>query len=699
VAREQDDVAQALVIQVLKKAGKPLTFSKIAKQLAGTQVKRTRIEQALARLVKKGQVVKVSDNRYELSSRTTFVTGPFDATSRGFGFVIHEDGDVFIPLRSRGGALPGDVVMAAVKPGKSGAKREGAIVQVIQRKSSSVVGIVEKKGRIGYLIPYDRRLYRPVVLAETRNVENGDVIVAAITRYPESSEDPLYAAPAEILGREGSGSVSVEVIIRSHGLPTSFPDEVIAEARDVAVFPQDAIERRRDLRDLFTVTIDGLDAKDFDDAVSCTREGENYRLWVHIADVAYYVRRESALDREARERAFSVYLVDRVIPMLPFELSNGICSLNPREDRLTMTVEMLIDNAGQVLAYEAYESVIRSDHRLTYEEVDAAFAAGTFVDPEVGKLMNLMRELSTVLEDRRLRRGALNFEIPEARVILDENGQPVDVVIREKTPATTIIEEAMIVTNETVAHHLYWLGYPCMYRIHEKPDPDSLAFVERFLAELGYPHDGVRTGLPREMQKVIAYAKERPEKILVNALLLRAMKQARYAPQPLGHFGLASQLYCHFTSPIRRYPDLVVHRLLKEALRSPSEPTKVARQIARNLPELSEHCSIKEREAADCERESTEVKLYELMARDHIGDTFEGIISGITSTGFFVELPNTAEGFVSFSDIRGEYFAVIPERFEAVGRNSGTVFRVGERVLVQVVSVSPAERRMDLALV
>lgn len=641
----------------------------------------------------------MSDNRYELSSRTEFIVGPYEANPRGFGFVLLEDGDIFVPARARGGALPGDTVMVAVQQKLSGARREGAIVQVVQRRQSTVVGVVERKGRIGYLVPYDRRIGRPVILSEASTVEDGDVVVAAITRFPEASEDPIYAVPSERLGREGDASVSVEVIIRAHGLPTSFPEEVVEEARKVAVFPKEEARRRRDLRDLFTVTIDGLDAKDFDDAVSCRREGDNYRLWVHIADVSYYVRRESALDREARARAFSVYLVDRVIPMLPFDLSNGICSLNPNEDRLAMTVEMVIDPTGEVIDYAAYESVIRSDFRLTYEEVDAAFASGSFADGRVAELMAMMRELAEILERKRVRRGALNFEIPEAKVVLDRAGTPVKVVIREKTPATSIIEEAMIVTNETVASHLYWLNYPCVYRVHERPESDSLAFIERFLAELGYPHEEVRSGHPRQLQKVIAYAKERPEKVLVNALLLRAMKQARYAPQPLGHFGLASQLYCHFTSPIRRYPDLVVHRLLKEALRSPAEPTRVARHLARELPAVSEHCSVREREAAACERESTEVKLYELIAREHMGDTFEGIISGVASTGFFVELPNTAEGFVSFADIQGEYFAVIPERFEAVGKNSGTVFRVGERVLVQVAAVSPAERRMDLRLV
>lgn len=703
MAKRKNEMAEALIIQALKELKKPSTFSKIARYLTGTGIKRSQIEKSLRTLVKKGEIVKLKDNRYQLKYQAAFVTGIFEANIRGFGFLLSEDGDVFIPQSGRGGALNRDLCLAVVTGIRRG-KREGRIVRVVNRAISEIVGVVERKGKYSLIVPVDRRIDRVVFVTGCQDCEVGDVIVAKITGYPESSNDPIYARFEKKIGREGDKGIDIEIIIRMHQLPLDFPEEVVAEARKVSVLPADEIKRRKDLRSLFTVTIDGLNAKDFDDAVSCVREGNNFRLWVHIADVSFYVSPNSFIDREARERAFSVYLVDRVIPMLPFELSAGICSLKPEEDRLALTVEMLIDSMGEVLEYSIYESVIRSNFRLTYEEVDEGFEKGGFEVKEVENLMFLMKELSEILEAKRLKRGALNFEIPEAKVILDSEGNPVDIIIRQKTPATSIIEEAMIVTNETIASHLYWNNYPCIYRVHESPDENDLIFVERFLAELGYPHDEIRTGHSRALQKVIRFAEKRPEKVLVNSLLLRAMKQARYSPSAIGHFGLASQLYAHFTSPIRRYPDLVVHRLVKESLKRKSRSRKgrltaLAKQIEKELSAIAEHCSVREREVDASERDSQELKLYELIKRDYIGEVFEGIISGITQGGIFVELPNTAEGFIPFANIMDDYYEVYTEKFEAVGKKTKKVFRVGERIMVQVVSVLVSERRIELRIV
>lgn len=698
MSKSRDEIAEALIIQALKELKKPATFSRLACFLAGTGVKRTRIEKALRSLARRGEVVRLKDDYYQLTSKTTFISGIFEASTRGFGFLLSEDGDVFIPVSGRNGALNRDLCLVMITGIRRG-KQEGRIVQIINRGISEIVGVVERRGKYSLVIPVDKRIDRVVFASGCEECDIGDVIVARISAYPESVRDPIYARFEKKIGKEGEKGVDIEILIRMHQLALDFPEDVANEARKVSRLPASEVKKRKDLRDIFTVTIDGLDAKDFDDAVSCMREGNNFRLFVHIADVSYYVKPDSFLDKEARERAFSVYLVDRVIPMLPFELSAGICSLKPEEDRLTVTVEMVIDGSGEVLEYLIYESVIRSDFRLTYEEVDEAFERGKFENQKVEDLMGLLRKLSRVLEKKKLKRGALNFEIPEAKVILDDDGNPLDVIIRQKTPATSIIEEAMIVTNETVASYLYWGKHPCLYRVHESPDEENLVFVERFLAELGYPYDEVRTGYPRALQKVISFAEKRPEKILVNTLLLKAMKQAKYAVAPVGHFGLATQLYTHFTSPIRRYPDLIIHRLVKESLVARGETKNVVKQIEKNLPAIAEHCSVREREVDAAERDSQELKLYELIRRDCVGDIFEGIISGVTYAGIFVELPNTAEGFISFASILDDYYEVYPEKFEAVGKKTRKVFRVGERLMVQVVSVLVSERRIDLTIV
>lgn len=696
--KKQDEIDEAIVVQALKEIKIPVTFSKLSRHVSDVNISSSRINNALKKLVKRGIVEKVSGERYKLPSRTNFVTGVFEENARGFGFILTEDGDVYISSTNKGGAMNRDLCMAVIT-GRRRGKREGRIVQVVRRGTTEIVGLVEKKGKKVFMIPLDKRLSRMVLVDDCDECESGEVVVAKITRYPFAADDLIYTKLKERIGLEDQKGTDIEVLIRTHGLPTSFPLKVQKEAQKIAILSEEEYQKRKDLRELFTVTIDGLDAKDFDDAVSCVREGDAYRLWVHIADVSYYVRRGSLLDSEARERSFSAYLVDRVIPMLPFELSAGVCSLKPNEYRLAVTVEMLIDRSGEVIEHKVYESLIKSDFRLTYEEVDHSFEKGSFEDLKVGELMELMKELSILLEEKRFKSGALNFEIPEAKVLLDDEGSPVKVDIRHKTAATTIIEESMIVTNETVARYLYWRGYPCIYRVHERPDIDNLKFIERFLAELEYPYEDILSGHPRSLQKIIKIAAERPEKILVNTLLLRAMKKAKYAPSPsLGHFGLATSLYTHFTSPIRRYPDLIAHRLLKEALKQPNGISKFAAQIGKELSLICEHCSVREREVEAAERDSQELKLYEFMKRNHLGDIFEGIISGVVNSGFFVELSNLAEGFVSFAEMFDDYYEVYPERFEAVGRKTGKVFRVGERVMVKVVSVSVAERKMSLIL-
>lgn len=697
LAKRKDKLAKSLVVQALYELKKPVTFSKIVRYLSGSGLSKSRIGKALNNLSKSGEVYKLK-KRYVISKNVETTTGIYKANPRGFGFILQEDEDIYIPFEGRGSALDGDVCRAVITR-RDKRKKEGIIVEVIRRERSEIIGVIEKKKRAAFLVPVDKRINRTAIVKNSSSVKQDEVVVAEILKFPADANDVIYAEKKERMGFEGERGIQIEIIARIHGLPTGFPKRVIKEAEKVSVFPDKEAKKRKDCTRLFTVTIDGLDAKDFDDAVSCKREGNKFRLWVHIADVSYYVRPDSELSAEAEERAFSVYLVDRVIPLLPFELSAGICSLKPNQKRLAMTVEMVINKSGNVEYSKIYESVIESDYRLTYEEVDRCFEKNRFENKKIENLMYELLELSEILEKKRYKRGALNFEIPEAKVILDKNKTPVEIKIREKTKATTIIEEAMIVTNESVAEYLHEHNYPSIYRVHEKPDEENLRFVERFLAELGYPYEGITTGSPKAFQKVIDFVGKRDEKLLVNLLLLRAMSQARYSPNPIGHFGLSTVLYSHFTSPIRRYPDLIVHRLTKEAISSPQKVTKNAKKIEKKLPEITEHSSHRERQAETAERDSNELKLFEFMKREHLGDIFEGIISGVTSSGFFVELPNTAEGFISLADLHDDYYQVYQEKFEIVGRDTGKSYRVGERIMVRIENVNISERKMTLKLV
>ncbi|MCL6473032.1 MAG: ribonuclease R [Firmicutes bacterium] len=691
------------ILKLMSKKGYiPQDIEGIMASLDLPGVDKLEIKRALDVLESEGKVLRTKKEKYALPAQLDMVVGTFSANKAGYGFVRATIGDIFIPGSKVNGAMHEDKVAVKVsrKRTRQGPRSEGEIARILERARDSVVGRYERHGKLSLVIPADKRIFYQVIVHrnDSAGAKDGDMVIAKIFEYPDGNR-PARGIITEIIGDETSPTIEIDVIVKEHNLSTEFSLAAMAEAEAVPSMVTKAdLAGRKDYRDVFTVTIDGLDAKDFDDAVSIYRDENNghFHLGVHIADVSHYVKIRSALDEDAFERATSVYLADRVLPMLPHKLSNNICSLNPNVDRLTLSVEMTIDDRGEVIDHEIHRGVINSDFRLTYEQVDEFFKTGNYPDPNVRDLLINMRELSDILEKKRLKRGSLDFETVEPKVILDENLKPVDVIVRERTPATKIIEEAMIVTNETIASFMYWQDAPMIYRVHDRPSEEALVQIEELVENLRYPVRKLKGAHPRVIQQIIAYAHDRPEKLLINNLLLRAMKRAIYAPSSTLHFGLASQHYTHFTSPIRRYPDLVVHRLVKAVLdQNLSEPDIV--NMVENLEDICAHSSHMEREADDAERESVDVKLCELMKK-HIGEVFSGTITGVSGYGFFVQLPNTAEGLVHVRDLTGDYYTYDEATFTLIGQRTGRMFQIGQTVKVLLTNVIIGERRIDFVL-
>jgi ribonuclease R len=594
------------------------------------------------------------------------------------------------------GAMHNDIVSIRIyqHPGKAGPA--GEVTSIVTHANELIVGRFEKSGKLGVVTPTDRRVRGEVLVGRDGfgGASTGQIVVARITRFAGPGT-ATQGVVEEVLGLETDPGVDVEIVIREHGLRTVFPGEVEQAAASIPDKVGTPETGRVDLRDLLTVTIDPVDARDFDDAISVERIEGGWRLWVHIADVSHYVEWGSVIDQEAVQRATSVYLVDRVLPMLPERLSNGICSLNPGVDRFTMTIEFDLDKTADVRAYKLYPSVIRSDHRLDYEGVEQMLEKGTgWPSDEARTLLTEFRACSAALGKRRIDRGGLDFESVEPKVWLDPAGKPLRVTLHERSVATNMIEEAMIAANEVVARHMRDKEAPMVYRIHEDPDADALAAIAPILKEFDYPIKDIGSASPRTFQKLIAYAAKRPERLLMNSLLLRALQRARYVDYMDSHFGLASEAYCHFTSPIRRYPDLIVHRLLKAQLGGTLERGPVA-AMAQELSWLADHSSYMEREADSAEKDSVKVKLTELMS-EHLGETFAGIITGVTSHGAYVQLDNTAEGLVHVSRMKDDYYEFDAERFALRGSHSGTTWRLGQQVSIRITEAIVSERRIEM---
>jgi ribonuclease R len=702
-------LAKKQILALLKQREGTTHFSALLREFGGRHVKRE-LKNMLEDMADDGEVLRLKGNSYSLPGKVQTVRGRISVHRDGYGFVTPDKGgeDVFIPSKFLKGALHGDLVEASSAPSRMGSgKLDGRVIAVIEHVTSRVVGRFEETRRGAIVISEDQRLNLVVAIPPQGRgrAEDGHQVVAELTSYPIGGRS-AEGRVVEVLGWPDDPEVEVQSVIRRFDLPHIFGKEVLAEAEGISeTVSKSDLAGRVDLRNMPTVTIDGETARDFDDAVSLKREGQNFRLWVSIADVSHYVKKGSPLDQEAYLRGTSVYFPDRCIPMLPERLSNGICSLNPQADRLTMTAEMLFDRSGKMLESVFYPSVIKSAARLTYTTVKKIIVDN---DPEVTEkhrplapMLWEMKELALILMGMRKGRGSIDFDLPEPEIIIGLTGLTEGIIRAERNLAHQLIEEFMLAANEAVAVFISSRDIAFLYRIHENPDPAKLRTFQEFIYGFGYEFGLVEDKVnPSELQNLLAQADGRPEERMINYALLRCMKQARYSAENAGHFGLASSCYCHFTSPIRRYPDLVVHRILKAALSS--EGKRATRQLSiatERLGEVAEHTSKRERVAMEAERDVVEMKKLQFMQR-HVGDEFDGYIAGVTGFGFFVELEELfVEGLVHVSALTDDLYNFAEKQHSLIGRRTGRVFRIGDKARVKVASVSPATRRIEFVLV
>lgn len=635
-----------------------------------------------------------------------YYTGTFISHPRGFGFleIPEAEEDIFIPEESIGIALHGDTVQIVVKKdGKDGKRCEGEVVKVLERGTKEVVGTYQQCDGFGFVVTDNQRFLKDVFIPAGKSLEaeDGDKVLAEIKDHGNKRRSP-EGKIIEILGKPGECGVDVLCVAKSYELPMEFPEKVVKQAERIKeTLNEGDFYGREDLRDVVMVTIDGEDAKDLDDAVSLTKDEELYHLGVHIADVSNYVQYNSALDKEALKRGTSVYLADRVIPMLPKKLSNGICSLNAGEDRLALSCLMDIDKKGRVVSHRIVESVIHVKERMSYTNVKKILLQE---DEELAKryeellpMFFQMKELSELLRNRRKKRGAIDFDFPESKLVLDERGKVIDIYPYEQNIATRLIEDFMLAANETVAEEYCMLGLPFVYRTHENPDMEKMETVLEMIHQAGIKvKKGKETISPKEVQKILKELEGMECEPFFARLILRSMKQAKYTVEDTGHFGLAAKYYCHFTSPIRRYPDLQIHRIIKETLRGKMTEAKI-QHYKGILEEVARQSSAMERRAEEVERETIKMKKAEYM-KQHIGEAFEGTVSGVTEWGFYVELDNTVEGLVHVNSLTDDYYTFDKDRYCLVGDMTGRAYRMGQRVKVWVENADENTKTVDFKI-
>lgn len=679
----------------------PMKLKELAMLLDVPREQRDDLKEVMDALVADGKVGLSKRGKYG-KPETVAMVGTFTGNAKGFGFVTIEgqDQDIYIGADKTKDAMHGDTVQIVVEAARNGRRPEGTVVRVLERANKTLVGYYQKSKGFGFVIPDNQKITTDIFIPQGKDMGavTGHKVVVTMTEYGGERKKP-EGIITEIIGHVNDPGTDIVSIVKAYGIPEEFPPEVMRQVSRLPdeVLPED-MAGRKDLREWKTVTIDGEDAKDLDDAITITREESGYRLGVHIADVSHYVQESGPLDEEALSRGTSVYLVDRVIPMLPHKLSNGICSLNEGTDRLALSCIMEIDAQGRVTGHEIAETVIRVDRRMTYTAVNAIV---TDRDEETMKqyqdfveMFDLMKELADILREKRSQRGSIDFDFPETKIILDDKGKPVDIRPYDRNAATKIIEDFMLMANETIAEDYFWQELPFVYRTHDNPDSEKMKRLGVFINNFGYT---IRTQNgevhPKEIQKLLSRIEGTEEEALISRLTLRSMRQAKYMPVCTGHFGLAAKYYTHFTSPIRRYPDLQIHRIIKENLHGNLTEKRIA-HYDKILTGVTVQCSAMERRAEEAERETVKLKKCEYMAK-RIGEVFEGVISGVTNWGFYVELPNTVEGLVHVSELHGDYYVFDEARMELRGETGGKIYKLGQKVAVVVTGTDRLTRTVD----
>ena len=684
----------------------PMKIKEIAIMLSVPKEQRRELQEVLDELVCDGKIEVSAKGKYS-KSEGKYLTGIFTAHQRGFGFVTvpGEDEDIFIPEAQVNGAMHQDTVQVAVTKGASSEKRrEGSIVKILKRGMEQLVCYYEESKNYGFAVPDNPRFTQDIFIPKEHSMGavRGHKVVVQITEYGKNGRKP-EGKVVEILGHVNDPGTDIMSIVRGYDLPMEFPAKVLKQAERVPDEVSEAdMAGRMDLRDWQTVTIDGEDAKDLDDAITLTKENGKYTLGVHIADVTNYVQEHSALDVEALNRGTSVYLVDRVIPMLPHKLSNGICSLNAGENRLALSCIMTIDEKGNVVDHTIAETVIKVDRRMSYNSVKKILEDKDEAErakyEELIPMFELMQELAGILRKKRMSRGSIDFDFPETKIILNEQGKPVDIKPYDRNVATKIIEDFMLIANEIVAQDYFWQELPFVYRTHDNPDGEKIKKLATFINNFGYSiHIGQDEVHPKELQKLLIKIEGTPEEALISRLTLRSMKQAKYTTVSTGHFGLATNYYCHFTSPIRRYPDLQIHRIIKDNLRGRMDAKKIA-HYEKILDDVASHSSKTERRAEEAERETDKLKKVEYMS-ERIGECFEGVISGVTEWGFYVELPNTIEGLVHVTSLKDDYYHYDERSYELIGETTNHRYKLGQKVKVMVEATDKLLRTIDFCVV
>jgi ribonuclease R len=670
----------------------------------------------LSDLIKSGQIFKNSQGLYGVPEKFNLIGGRIEKIASGNAFLIPDDPekeDIYISSANMNGAMHNDKVFVRPVRSNRGKSQAGEVAEIIERVNKEIVGNLEKYKNYGFLIPDNKRMCNDIFIPPEalNDAKNGQKVVAKITRWPEKNRNP-EGKIIEILGNKDDAGVDIEAIIRQLDLPGEFPDKVLKEIENIPdQVSEDTVKKddeREDLRDLKLVTIDGSDAKDLDDAVSLEKlSSDVYRLGVHIADLSHYVREEKPLDTEAYSRATSIYLVDRVIPMLPKKLSNGICSLNPQVDRLTMSVFIEYKLRGkhgiEIIDHKITKSVINSNHRMTYDEVQNILDSEQSSDrkkySDFVEELEMMNELRERLRRNRFEEGSMDFNFTEVKVELDEEGHPTNLKKRSHREAEQLIEEFMIAANRIVAAEMSWREMPFIYRVHEEPDLDRMQQFNEFIHNFGYRLKGVKNGVhPRALQEILEDVRDTKEEKIIETVMLRSLKKAVYSEKNIGHFGLGITHYSHFTSPIRRYPDLTAHRIIKETITEGYLSQERQDELDTKIPKIADHCSLQERRAMDAERDSVDLKKIEFM-EDKIGEEFEGIISGITGFGMFIELENTVEGLVHIKNLRDDYYHYDEQKYHLIGERTKKIYRIGDEVKIKIAKVNRDERELDFELI